>query len=155
MPPPKRGTNQPRLYMRQAMRDILACVVEAFHALGCPLGSLDAGKPVLNILHSPKHEKVVRQYYCILSEANITNPTKEARRTRISVSSVSADDLHTQIIQKFPQHTAEHSLLHITGSKLAKCLTEEENPIPLLFGNAPARALMTNVHTNAPCLSRL
>ena len=130
---------------------VLAYVVEAFQTLGCPLGSLDAGQPVPKILHSPTHEKVVRQYYCILSEANIiTNPTKDARRTMIAVPKVSAGDLHTQIIQKFPQHTAEHSLLHITGSKLAKCLTEEGDPIALLFGNAPARALMTDVYTNAP-----
>ncbi|KAL8636935.1 MAG: hypothetical protein Q9228_005733 [Teloschistes exilis] len=130
---------------------VLAYVVEAFKALGCPLSSLSPESPLPEIRYSSKHEKVVQQYYKVLSEANIiTVPSRSALRTTVQVPEVSAKDLYSQIIQEFPHHASEHKLLHITGSKLAKCLIEEEDPIGLLFGNATARALMTDVYTNAP-----
>ncbi|KAL8693636.1 MAG: hypothetical protein Q9218_001594, partial [Villophora microphyllina] len=99
----------------------------------------------------PKYEKVVRQYYHILSEANIiTTSARPTYRTTVRIPNMSADDIHTRIVQELPHHAAEHKLLHTTGSKLAKCLTKEQDSIALLFGNATARALMTDVYTNAP-----
>lgn len=130
---------------------VVAYVVEAFQKLGCSLASLEPGQCLPAIPSSPKHSKVVNQYYSILEDAQlITRAERGSYRTSEDVPQESAESLHDDIIQKYPQHVSEHSLLHTTGPKLANCLTERDDPIALLFGSAAARALMTDVYTNAP-----
>ena len=126
-------------------------VVDAFAALGCHLASLTPGQPLSDIHHSTKYTKVVRQFYKVLEDAGIiTRSATKSYRTDIKVPSSSAKTLSDAIIDKYPQHSSEHKLLHVTGSQLAGCLSEKADPIALLFGNAASRALMTDVYTNAP-----
>lgn len=130
---------------------VLAYVVEAFTALGCPIASLSPGQRLPNLNYSSKHNQVFSQFYKILEDAHlIFHSGKEMRRTAREVTHISAEVLHASIIKEFPQHASEHELLHMTGPKLANCLTEKDDPIALLFGTATARALMTDVYTNAP-----
>ncbi|KAL8651541.1 MAG: hypothetical protein Q9210_003192, partial [Variospora velana] len=130
---------------------VVAYVVEAFTNLGCSLGSLEPGQRLPDIRFSPKHSKVMNQYYNILEDAKlITRTETDSYRTSEEVPRESAQSLHDEAIKKFPQHVSEHSLLHATGPKLANCLTGRDDPIALLFGSAAARALMTDVYTNAP-----
>ena len=130
---------------------VLAYVVEAFAALGCPLALLGPGQRLPDIHYSPKYTKAVGQYYKILEDAHIiTRSTQKTCRTGVKVPESSAELLHATIIENFPQHASEHRLLHTTGSKLADCLSESVDPKALLFGNGTARALMTDVYTNAP-----
>ena len=130
---------------------VLACVAEAFTALGCPLASLSPGQRLPDLHYSSKHTKVIGQFYKILEDAHIiTHSGKEIRRTAVEVPHSAADTLHISIIKRFPYHASEHKLLHMTGPKLANCLTEKVDPVALLFGNPTARALMTDVYTNAP-----
>ena len=130
---------------------VLAYVAKAFAALGCELDSLGSEQYLPAIRYSSKHEKVVGQLYEVLEDAHIiTRSTKGFCRTSVRVPQDSVDVLHASIVEKFPQHASEHRLLHATGHRLADCLTEQADPIALLFGNATARALMTDVYTNAP-----
>ncbi|KAL8724681.1 MAG: hypothetical protein Q9166_007815 [cf. Caloplaca sp. 2 TL-2023] len=130
---------------------VMAYVVEAFTELGCPLASLKPGQCLPDIRYSSKHTKVVNQYYNILEDAQLITRTKRGNcRTSVQVPQRSARSLHDTVIDKFPQHVAEHQLLNRTGPKIANCLTERDDPKALLFGSAAARALMTDVYTNAP-----
>ena len=130
---------------------VLAYVVATFKDLGCQLASLGPGQRLPDIHYSSKHRKVVGQLYKVLEDANIiTRSARGVCRTSVQVPQDSVDILHASIIEKFPQHASEHQLLHMTGPRLAECLTEQADPIALLFGNATARALMTDVYTNAP-----
>ncbi|KAL8662082.1 MAG: hypothetical protein Q9202_005056 [Teloschistes flavicans] len=130
---------------------VVAYVVEAFTNLGCPLASLRSGQYLPEIQYKSRHTKVVSQYYRILEDARLITQTERGScRTGVSLPQQPAQSLHDTLVKKFPQHVSEHNLLNTTGPKLAQCLTEREDPIALLFGNAKARALMTDVYTNAP-----
>ena len=129
---------------------VLAYVIEAFDILGCPLASLAPGQPLPDIHYSPKHQMVVAQLYKILEAGKVITTTQGFRRSDAALTQKSSDALHAKIVKDFPQHESEHKLLNTTGSKLASCLTELDDPIALLFGSAQARALMTDVYTNAP-----
>ena len=130
---------------------VLAYVVEAFEAMNCSLNSITPGQRLPDIAYSFKHHKLVKQLYNILVDALlVTQITHGVCRTGVEVPQTSSQRLYAEIIDKFPQHAAEHKLLHTTGAKLAQCLIEREDPTTLLFGNATARALMTEVYTNAP-----
>ncbi|KAL8720221.1 MAG: hypothetical protein Q9225_002883 [Loekoesia sp. 1 TL-2023] len=130
---------------------VVAYVVEAFTALGCPLASLRPGQQLPEIRYSSKHTKVMSQYYNILEDANLVTRTERGIcRTSVVVPQQPAQSLYSTIVEQYPQHVSEHRLLNTTGPKLANCLAERDDPIALLFGSATARALMTDVYTNAP-----
>lgn len=130
---------------------VMMYVVDAFASLSCPLASLAPGKHLPDIDYSSKHEKVMGQLYRILEDGGlITRSNNGFRRTRRAIPQTSSSALHAKIVQDFPQHASELKLLRTTGPKLADCLSGREDPIALLFGNAQARALMTDVYTNAP-----
>ncbi|MCJ1462838.1 hypothetical protein MMC07_001441 [Pseudocyphellaria aurata] len=130
---------------------VVAYVVEAFTALGCPIASLNPDQHLPDINYSPKHSKVVKQLYKILQDAKlITGAAGNFCRTNKDTPKASAQVLQAALIKKFPQHTSEHELLHKTGQQLADCLTERADPLGILFRDAHARILMTDVYTNAP-----
>lgn len=130
---------------------VVAYVVEAFAALGCHLDLLEPGQYLPQIRYQGRHTKAVSQYYKILEDARLITQTERGScRTDTIVPQQPAQSLHHRLVESFPQHASEHSLLNITGARLAPCLTGDADPIALLFGNAEARALITDVYTNAP-----
>lgn len=130
---------------------VVAYVVEAFATLGCTIASLRPEQHLPDINFSSKHSKVVKQLYKILQDANlITGIAGDFRRTNKDPPKSSSKDLQAALIKKFPQHASEHELLHMTGQKLADCLTERADPLGILFRDANARRLMQDVYTNAP-----
>ena len=130
---------------------VLSYVVEAFTVLGCHLASLDNGQCLPDLRYNAQHTKVVGQLYKILESGRLIRSSAASMyRTGVGVPEFSAETLHAEIVARFPQHLSEHKLLHTTGSKLAACLNGGDDPISLLFGNPDARALMTDVYTNAP-----
>ena len=130
---------------------VVAYVVDAFTALGCPLASLSPGQRLPDIRYSLKHKKVVNQLYKILQDGHlITRGARDVYRTDTQVPQISAHVLQTALVKKFPKHASEHKLLHTTGPKLADCLTERVDPLSLLFRDAKARMLLEDVYTNAP-----
>ncbi|KAJ6442759.1 Polyketide synthase [Purpureocillium lavendulum] len=131
---------------------VVAYTVEALAALGVNLQTLGAGEKLPSPNYLPKHEKLMAQMYRILDDAGLVRLTKEldATRTPQPVPSKSSQQLHDSIVQRFPQHAAEHDLLRTTGSRLADCLTGQAEPLSLLFGDAKSRRLMEEVYTNGP-----
>lgn len=130
---------------------VVAYVVEAFAALGCAIASLLPEQHLPDINYSPKHSKVVKQLYQILQDANLIAGTAgDFRRTNKDAPKTSSMALQAVLVKKFPQHASEHELLHMTGQKLADCLTERADPLGILFRDANARRLMQDVYKNAP-----
>ncbi|KAH6856210.1 polyketide synthase [Chaetomium sp. MPI-CAGE-AT-0009] len=139
------------VYPHQAQL-VVAYVVEALASLGCDLRTLQPGDRLPGIRHLPRHEKVMGQIYRILEDAGLLNVDGEGtrRRTDRPTPQATSSELHDGILQKFPQHVSEHSLLHTTGSRLADCLSGDADAISLLFGDAKARLLLGDVYTSAP-----
>ncbi|KAL6719406.1 hypothetical protein ACLMJK_003646 [Lecanora helva] len=130
---------------------VLAYVVEAFAALRCPLDSLKAGEDLPPIQYEQKHKLLVEQLYEILIDASLISRSGEAFcRTSRVVDKTSSYQLLDAILQDFPQHISEHKLLHITGSRLADCLSGTADPLQLLFRSKENRELLEDVYTNGP-----
>ncbi|KAH6629968.1 polyketide synthase [Chaetomium sp. MPI-SDFR-AT-0129] len=139
------------VYPHQAQL-VVAYVIEALARLGCDLRTLQPGDALPAVQHLPRHEKVMGQIYRILDDAGLVNVDGGGTRRRTSQPAplAASSGLHSKILQQFPQHVSEHSLLHTTGSRLADCLSGHADPISLLFGNPEARRLLGDVYTNAP-----
>ncbi|KAK0671249.1 putative polyketide synthase [Cercophora samala] len=128
-------------------------VVEAFQHLGCDLALMRPGSEITSIgSFDARHSKLVTQLYRILDDSKLISRDGlgKFRRTDTPVDTTSALDLHATMLSRFPQHTSETKLLHATASRLAACLTGAADPIAILFGTAPARALLEDVYLNAP-----
>jgi malonyl CoA-acyl carrier protein transacylase/SAM-dependent methyltransferase len=126
---------------------VVKYVVDAFVSLGCDLSMLRAGDKVPMISYIPFHRKVVPQLYKILEAAGLI---KDGLRTDLAVPQTPASVLHADMLRRFPQHTSETNLLHTTGQRLADCLSGKADPIGLIFRDATARALLSDVYLNAP-----
>jgi malonyl CoA-acyl carrier protein transacylase/acyl carrier protein/SAM-dependent methyltransferase len=126
---------------------VVKYVVDAFASLGCDLSALKAGDKVPMISYIPFHHKVVPQLYRILETAGLI---KDELRTELAVPQTPSSVLHTDMLNRFPQHTSETKLLHTTGQRLADCLSGKADPIGLIFRDANARELLSDVYLNAP-----
>ncbi|RAQ98771.1 polyketide synthase [Stemphylium lycopersici] len=132
---------------------VVAYAVEALAGLGCDLGQLHTGQPLPKSAILPKHKKLLHQMYRIVEDAGLVanvSAGPNAIRTSTPVSHLSSQELHDAIIEKFPQHAAEHQLLHTMGARLADCLTGRIEPLSLMFGSVESRRLMGEVYTDAP-----
>ncbi|CBF80428.1 hypothetical protein AN8383.2 [Aspergillus nidulans FGSC A4] len=135
----------------QQMELVTSYVVEAFHALGADLASLTPGQVVPPVKILPQHGKVMNQLVAVLEYSDlIERRESEIIRSQQPVGTVPSLILYKKILNKHAQHASEHKLLHTTGSRLAECLSGKADPLSLLFQNAEARALMTDVYSNAP-----
>ncbi|KAI0896146.1 ketoacyl-synt-domain-containing protein [Annulohypoxylon nitens] len=131
---------------------VVQYVLAAFASLGCTVPDLKPGDVVPMIKFDPKHNKVVPQLYKILEVAGLLKNGEDGvlRRTEMPVQMVPTLPLHEKMLKLFPKHASETKLLYTTGHRLANCLSGAADPIALLFGDANARALLTDVYTNAP-----
>ena len=137
-------------YPMQA-RLVLAYIVEAFTTLGCPIAALKPNEKLPSFQYLPKHSKVMAQYYKILKyESLVLSDGFAFTRTETPIDTTPALAIFQDVLRSFPQHASEHKLLHITGSRLADCLTGAANPLQLLFGDKDSIDLLTNVYTHAP-----
>lgn len=130
---------------------VVAYTVEALAALGCDLRKVRPGQRLPKPSSSPKHDKLMKQMFCILEDAGLA-VTDGSRHTRANgtLPSAATHDLHASIVQKFPQHAKEHELLRLTGARLADCLTGRADGLKLMFGSAESRRLMEDVYTDGP-----
>lgn len=139
-----------QVYPAQA-RLVVAYVVEAFESLGCSLASLRPGNKLPTVQVLPKHNLLMAQLYEVLKDASLISLDKTGLvRTDNRVDTKSANELFHRIILEFPQHASEHKLLHITGSRLADCLSGAADPLQLLFRRQADRDLLEDVYTNGP-----
>ncbi|KAI9844533.1 MAG: Type I Iterative PKS [Sclerophora amabilis] len=139
-----------KVYPKQAEL-VVAYVVEAFAALGCPLDSLRPGEKLPPIQHISRHEKVMSRLYQILEDASLLSSSGNGMvRTDTPINSTPASTLCREILKAFPQHESEHKLLSTTGSRLAECLSGSADPLQLLFRGKETKDLLEDVYTNAP-----
>lgn len=130
---------------------VVAYVVEAFADLKCPLKSLNQGEKLPKIQYQEKHKLLVEQLYEILMDASLVSRSDSSYvRTSEMIDKRSSHELLEQILQDFPQHASEHKLLHITGSRLADCLSGKADPLHLLFRNKENKDILEDVYTNGP-----
>ena len=138
------------VYPTQA-RLVVAYVVEAFATLGCPLSSLAPGERLPAIRTLPKHAMLVAQLYEILKDASVIEQSgDEIVRSTTPLDMTSAATIYKEILRAYPQHTSEHKLLNITGSRLAECLRGTADPLQLLFRSKENKELLEDVYTNGP-----
>ena len=139
-----------RVYPTQA-RLVLAYTVEAFASMGCSLGSLRAGERLPLVTFLPKHKLLMGQLYRILEDASLVySDGADVLRTDRPIDRTPSLEIFQGIVRAFPQHASEHKLLHITGSKLAECLTGAADPLQLLFRRKEDKELLEEVYTNGP-----
>jgi malonyl CoA-acyl carrier protein transacylase len=139
-----------KVYPRQAEL-VVSYVTEAFESFGYPLSKLHEGEDIPHIPYLSKHQKVMKQIYDVLCEANLISfKGPEAVRTGQPTNETSSKILLNNIIRDFPQHTLEHKLLSTTGSILADCLSGKTDPLQVLFNSRENRDLLEGVYTNAP-----
>lgn len=130
---------------------VVSYVAEALQSFGIPLSEMSEGAEITPVPCLPKHEKVTRQMYNILLEANIVRFSgSKIIRTGKRLNKTRSEDLLDKIVLDFPQHALEHRLLGSTGSKLAACLSGEADPLQILFNSRERRDLMEGVYTSAP-----
>ena len=127
-------------------------VVDAFAKLGVDLEAIKAGDEIPIISFHPRHTKLIPQLYRILTDAGLVKKSDSGKFLRLStaVPSTSTSTLHSTLLQQFPQHASETRLLATTAPKLTECLSGSVDPISLIFKDATARELLTDVYTNAP-----
>ncbi|KAL4783816.1 hypothetical protein BJX76DRAFT_357601 [Aspergillus varians] len=147
-----------RVYPAQA-KLVLAYTVEAFAQLGCNLATMQPGDRLPKLEYLPTHEKLVQQLYNVLRNGMLI-ATGECGlvRTDTPVCATPASQLLQEINTKAPQHTSEHKLLDITGSRLGDCLIGTADPLNLLFRSKVNRDLLAEVYLNGPmyaAISRL
>ncbi|KAL4940292.1 hypothetical protein BDV06DRAFT_230433 [Aspergillus oleicola] len=139
-----------RVYPSQA-RLVLAYTVEAFAQLGCNLATVQPGDKLPQIKYLPAHAKLVQQLYSLLRDGMLiaTGETGFVRTDK-PVDTTPASRLLDEILAKAPQHSSEHRLLDITGSKLGDCLAGTADPLNLLFRSKANRDLLAEVYLNGP-----
>jgi SAM-dependent methyltransferase len=129
---------------------VVAYVVEAFADLKCPLESLKPGEKLPTIQYQTKHKLLVDQLYEILIDASLVSRSDSSFvRTAETIDKTSSNELLQRILQDFPQHASEHKLLHITGNRLADCLSGKADPLQLLFRSKENKDLLEDVY-NGP-----
>ncbi|KAL4957579.1 hypothetical protein BDW69DRAFT_180503 [Aspergillus filifer] len=139
-----------KVYPSQA-KLVLAYTVEAFGQLGCNLSTMRPGDILPEIKYHPNHERLVRQLYNVLRDGMLIATGETGLvRTDKPVDETPASQLLDAIITKAPQHSSEHRLLDITGSKLSDCLSGKTDPLCLLFQSKANKDLLAEVYLNGP-----
>ncbi|RAK98984.1 uncharacterized protein BO80DRAFT_411067 [Aspergillus ibericus CBS 121593] len=138
------------VYPTQA-RLVLGYTVEAFAQLGCDLAQLPVGASLPAISYLPKHEPLVQQLYRILQDGQLVATDGSTRvRTDRPVDATPSTTILEQLQRRAPQHAMEHQLLHLTGSRLADCLTGAADPLDILFRSKENRSVLEAVYAKGP-----
>src|SRR5204862_278583 len=99
----------------------------------------------------PKHSLLMNQLNNVLRDASLVRSDGiNLVRTNTPVDGTPSNVIFQEVLRAFPQHASEHKLLHVTGSKLAECLTGAVDPLQLLFRSKENKVLLEEVYTNGP-----
>ena len=138
------------VYPTQA-RLVEAYVVEAFATLGCSLASLKPGERIPQISTLPKHVMLRKQLFRIINDASlILSDGIDFVRSEKVLDSTPAKIILEELLEAYPDYALENRLLHITGARLAECLTGATDPLQLLFQSKENKKLMEEVYVKTP-----
>ncbi|KAF3770025.1 S-adenosyl-L-methionine-dependent methyltransferase [Cryphonectria parasitica EP155] len=130
---------------------VLAFVTEAFEKLGCPLDKVRQGAPLEPVGVLPKYNPLLNALHEILEDGRLLEWRNGKRvRTYRPVDKTSSQTLYERLVRDDPPHANTHQLLHVTGSRLAECLTGAADPMQIVFGKS--RLLLQEFYTSAPML---
>ncbi|KAI1127777.1 BcPKS19, polyketide synthase [Nemania abortiva] len=139
-------------YPRQA-RLVLGYVVEAFAELGCELKSLQPGQPVPQIKALKRHARLVSQLYRILEDGKLITSVNQGRaRTRVPVDETPAESIYQNLVGIYPQNDNVHKLVRAVGSRLAACLTGEQDALQIVFGDRETKKTLEAMYEFWPLL---
>lgn len=145
-----------KAYPHQA-RLVLAYVVEAFAELGCDLKGLKRGDVVPQIHVLDKHRQLVRQLYRVLEDGRLIaalpgTKGREFIRTDVTVDPDSAESIHHQIVNLYPQHASVNKLVRAVGSEMAACLRGDKEGLQVVFGNRETKKTLEEMYEFSPLL---
>jgi acyl transferase domain-containing protein/thioester reductase-like protein/acyl carrier protein/ubiquinone/menaquinone biosynthesis C-methylase UbiE len=126
----------------------IALVVEAFEKLGCSIKNATKGQTLARIPHIPKLERLADYLYSMLEkEARLIDINGTTiTRTAVAPPSKPAAEILKDLLREFPDHTWANKLTFMTGSKMAECLTGEQDGIKLIFGTPEGKELVTGLY---------
>lgn len=143
----------------------LGYIVEGFAGLGVDLRGLSEGEQVPPVPHlSPKYDKLMRRLWEILEKRSIisTPPGSSEQRNRYTVTrgsarigGKSASQLLEEFGTRFPLYRNETDLIHLTGPRLADCLSGRIDSVALMFGSPRSLKIMEDYYGCSPISSTL
>ncbi|KAI0455410.1 BcPKS19, polyketide synthase [Xylaria acuta] len=140
------------VYRHQA-RLVLGYVVEAFAELGCDLKSLQPGDPVPRVKALKKHTQLVSQLYRILEDGKLATLTNQGFvRSGSPVDETPAESIYQDLVGAYPQHDDVNKLVRAVGSRLAACLTGEQDGLQVVFGNRETKKTLEAMYEFWPLL---
>ncbi|KAI0415829.1 BcPKS19, polyketide synthase [Xylaria grammica] len=139
-------------YPHQA-RLVLAYVVESFAELGCVLKLLQPGEPIPQVKTLHRHSRLVLQLYHILEDGKlITATSKGFVRSHTAIDDAAAESIYQEIFGLYPQHDDVNKLVRSVGSRLASCLTGEQDGLQVVFGNRETKKTLEAMYEFWPLL---
>ena len=139
-----------KVYDKQAQL-VLAYTVETFSDLGVDLRSLGPGVqiPKVNVLGS--HSRMLDVLHEILRQGKLVDYDGRGYfRSDTPFEIAHSSALFRDIVEQFPQHAKEHTLLSLCGANMSKFLSGKMNPLSVLFGSKENREVLEDVYTTAP-----
>jgi thioester reductase-like protein/acyl carrier protein/SAM-dependent methyltransferase len=135
----------------------IAIFCNAFEDLGCPIRTAAAGTKLERIQHLPRHKKVVDYMYGALEKnaGLIEINGEEITRTSVACPSNDTETMLENLLRDRPAQDAELQLMRITGRAFGKCLAGKADALPLLFGSAEGRALLTKLYATSTLSSTI
>ncbi|OJJ46787.1 hypothetical protein ASPZODRAFT_117623 [Penicilliopsis zonata CBS 506.65] len=131
-----------------------AYVLEAFEQMGVDLRLLSPGEAIPNLpVVEPRYTRLRTVLLDLLREGELVDYTgsQYIRSDRpLPLDKPTSATLHERLVREHPAYSLETRLLQVTGPRLAKFLTGEEDPLHSLFGNEQSKQLLTDVYTHSP-----
>ena len=130
----------------------VAHIVEAFERLDCSLIDAKPGQQLKPIGHLERHNQFVDFIYDLLEKQARLIDVSNGRITRTSIPTPkkSAKVLMEELVASDKDHCYDHQLTYLTGTRLAQCLTGEEDGLQLIFGTPEGREIASNMYGKSP-----
>ncbi|KAH8693375.1 S-adenosyl-L-methionine-dependent methyltransferase [Phaeosphaeriaceae sp. PMI808] len=130
---------------------VVVYTLDTFEELGCALRPAEAGKSFGRITYLPKHKQVADVLYGLLEKARLIDlGGNTVTGTAVPAPRKSAEELLPELLRNYPEHSYNHKLTSLTGTKLADCLAGKTEAIQLIFGSAEGRELVSGMYGKSP-----
>ncbi|KAJ6174552.1 hypothetical protein N7485_005289 [Penicillium canescens] len=129
----------------------VAYITEAFEQLGIRLRDLREGETVPELDCSPKHSRLVSRLWDILTEYGIVKRRgSQITRSTKPLPSLLPEALLDRLTTSHPKYTTDAQLISVTAPHLARCLTEQEDAVRLLFGTPTGKDVLNKFYSDSP-----
>ncbi|PYH90619.1 polyketide synthase [Aspergillus ellipticus CBS 707.79] len=131
---------------------VIVHILDAFDTLGASIRQVEPGQTVSRIPYLPRHERFVDFIYGMLENQARLVRVEGTRITRTSTPcpDKSASVLMEELLAEGSDHSYDHRLTYMTGSRLADCLSGAVDGVQLLFGSAEGREQANGMYSQSP-----